>query len=93
MEPIIGSKFTFNLAASDNWGKLTLVHVFPKDEKPDETLARVFYAGPAGEPPPQYVYSQMIFDRWVFKKEIGRGFVVVRIPNKFLTPVPLDDNP
>lgn len=63
------------------------VHMFPAYYIPDETLTRVYLAGPAGEPPPAYAFKVSGYDRWVLTPEDGalnRRFVTHAMPNKYI---------
>lgn len=66
----------------------TLVHVFPANVVPDETLMRVYAAGPAGEPPPFNYYKAGDKERWVFKKHLNyadKGFMIITLPMYYHT--------
>jgi hypothetical protein len=73
-----------------------IVHVFPAYEIPDETLIRVYMAGPAGEPPPAYQYKVSGLNRWVMTPDDAkdyRRFVTHHVPNKYIVMEALHDNP
>lgn len=82
MQAKIGSRYILrpNIKGSRDI-PVTLVHVFPAGDKPDETLIRVYTAGPAGEPPPENVYDIRDRDRWVLKTD--SRFLVVGMPLMF----------
>ena len=97
MEVKIGSKYRITSTAPKSVISIevTLAHVFPANVKPDETLMRVYAAGPAGEPPPESVYKPNFKERWVFKKH-GRNyreFMVVAIPMYYHTIEEIHGNP
>ena len=72
------------------------VYVFPAYRIPDETLTRVYLAGPAGEPPLAYDFKVSGYDRWVLTPEDdsrNRRFVRHLMPNKYIELEALHDNP